>query len=492
MSKIQKQQILILGLLVFLFSMNVEAQKFKVSYTTDAYEGPFTGKVILYLSKYGKTPKDLNYGMPLFCVFSTTVNNVKPNATILIDDSAIAYPVKLSDIERGEYYAQAVWDRNNGGRNIGNSQDNMYNEPIKINLTKNFDETFSINCSSKIPVPKFEETDYVKELKAPSTLLSSFYKKDMTIDAAIILPAEYYSEPTRMFPVLYKVSGFGGDYHSYSGKDAKSSPIDSIHCITVFLDGNCPTGHSTYANSANNGPWGDALVNELIPLIEKNFRCNGARFLTGHSSGGWTVAWLQVNYPKVFAGCWSSAPDPVDFRNFQLVNIYDDKNMYYDEEDNIRMDGTIAGRIPWVYLKDDYLIENVLYRGEQYQSWNAVFGDMTKDGVPESICNVNTGDIDPVVVSHWKNYDISLILRNHWEELKPDLDSKIRFSVGTDDNFFLDKSVILLEQEMNKLNSNFEFAYYPGDHFTVGFETYYKDGYQFLAKRYAEWLIQQP
>jgi len=123
-------------------------------------------------------------------------------------------------------------------------------------------------------------------------------------------------------------------------------------------------------------------------------------------------------------------------------------------------------------------------------SWNAVFGKMMKNGVPESICNVNTGEINPVVASHWKDYDISLILRNHWEELKPDLDAKIRISVGTDDNFFLDKSVKLLEKEMKKLHANFEFAYYPGDHFTVHYDAYNKDGYQFLAKKYAEWLAQ--
>ncbi len=294
------------------------------------------------------------------------------------------------------------------------------------------------------------------------------------------------------FLYFIRISGFGGDYHSYSGKEVKSTPLDSVPCITVYLDGNCPTGHSTYANSANNGPWGDALISELIPLIEKKYRCNGARFLTGHSSGGWTVAWLQVNYPKVFAGCWSSSPDPVDFRNFQLVNIYEDKNMYYDKEGNIRIDGSIGGRIPWIYLRDDYRIENVLYRGEQYMSWNAVFGKMMKDGAPESICDVNTGEINPVAGSHWKDYDISLILRNHWEELKPDLDSKIRISVGSDDNFFLDKSVKLLEKEMKKLHANFEFAYYPGDHFTVHYDAYNQDGYQFLAKKYAEWLAQHP
>ena len=488
-----KKSIVLAIVMLLLLNTIVQAQKISVSYSATAYQGPFSGKVLLYLSKYGKTPKDLNYGMPLFCCFSISVTDIKPGIAVTFDDTAIAYPVKLSDIERGEYYAQVVWDRNTGGRSIGQSPDNMYNETIKIDLTKNSNEVFSISCTSKIPIPEFKETEYVKELKVASPTLSSFYKRATTIDAAVFLPAEYYSQPNRLFPVLYKISGYGGDYHSYSGYNMKSFPVENVPCITVFLDGNCPTGHSTYANSTNNGPWGDALVTEMIPSLEKKYRCNGARFLTGHSSGGWSVLWLQVNYPKTFAGCWSSAPDPVDFRNFQLVNIYEDKNMYFDKESDLRIDGSIGGGIPWTYLRDDYLIEHVLYRGEQYWSWNAVFGKQQKNGLPESICEVTTGTIDPAVAANWKAYDISLLLRNHWQDLKADINSKVRISVGTSDNFFLDKSVKVLEQEMKKLNSKFEFAYYPGDHFTVYTgEDYRKDGNHFLATKYTEWLAQNP
>ena len=330
----------------------------------------------------------------------------------------------------------------------------------------------------------------MKELKVSSALLSSFYKRATTIDAAVILPAEYYNEPDRSFPVVYRISGYGGDYHNYSGKETTGIKIDSFPCITVFLDGNCPTGNSTYANSMNNGPWGDALVTEMIPFMEKKYRCNGARFLAGYSSGGRTVLCLQINYPKTFAGCWSSSPDPIDFRNFQEVNIYEDKNKNYDKDSNVRIDGSIGGSIPWTYLIDDYRIENVLYRGEQYGLWNAVFGRQQKNGMPESICDVNTGSIVTIVAAHWKVYDISLLLRNHWQDLKTGIDNKIRISVGTSDNFFLDKSVKGLEEDMKKLNSKFEVAYYPGDHFTVNTVDYKTDGYRFLATKYTQWIAQ--
>lgn len=474
--------------ILLLVTTLAQAQQFKVSYTPTAYSGVFSGKVLLYLSKDSKTPKDLGIGLPSLSCYAIEANQIKPNTNVTFDDNSISYPAKLSDIERGEYYIQAVWDRNTGGRNIGSSAGNIYSEPMKINLTRNITETFNLLCDKVIIPAYFKETDYIKELKAPSKLLSAFYKRTVTIDAAILLPKEYYQEPSRKFPVYFRISGYGGDYHFYSGKDSKSIPLDTTACITVFLDGNCPTGHSTYANSANNGPWGDAFVNELIPFIEKNFRCNGARLLSGHSSGGWTVLWLQVNYPTIFAGCWSSSPDPVDFRNFQKVNLYADKNLFYDSNMDLRVDASVAGVIPWIYLRDDYRIENVIYRGEQYASWNAVFGKKAKDGSPEKICNINTGEIDSSVVSHWKEYDISLILRNHWKELGPLIDSKIRISVGNQDNYFLNQAVELLEKEMKKLKSQVIFAYYPGDHFTVGTPEYRQAGYVFLEKKYVEWL----
>ena len=142
--------------------------------------------------------------------------------------------------------------------------------------------------------------------------------------------------------MLFEVSGYGGDYHSYSGSNNPARPIDSTAVIRVFLDGNCELGHSVYANSDNNGPWGDALTKEFIPLVEKEYRCNGARLLTGHSSGGWTVLWLQTQYPAVFAGCWSSSPDPVDFRKFQKVNLYQEKNMFYARDKMCIRDSSTA------------------------------------------------------------------------------------------------------------------------------------------------------
>jgi hypothetical protein len=438
------------------------AQRFKVSYSADILNEPFTGKVFLFLSKIHRSPTDALIGLELFPCYAVQEKGIKPGGAVTFDDQAISFPVPLSDLERGEYYVQAIWDRNLGGRSISNSLGNLYSRPI--------------------------EAERVKELRVPSRLLSDFYHRAVTLDAAVLLPDEHLKEPERKFPILFLVFGFTGDYHNYSGgRDEKIGLFDSMPCIRVLLDGNCPLGHSVYANSENNGPWGDALVEEFIPSLEKRFRCNGARLLTGHSSGGWSVLWLQTHYPKIFAGCWSSAPDPVDFRSFLNVDLYTEKNLFVDKNGELRPLAVVGGRFPWLYLRDVYRIENVISRGEQQHSFEAVFSHKGGDGLPEGLCNPETGEINRRTVAEWKDYDITLYLKSEWNRIKPDLDGKVRISVGNQDNWRLNLPVHLLEEEMKKLGSRFQFAYYPGDHITVFSSAYREDGFRFLEQKYREW-----
>jgi hypothetical protein len=252
------------------------AQKFSVTYPATALNTPFSGRVILYLNKENKNPKDAMAGLEAFPCFSVEVKDLKPGSSVVFDDNAAAFPVPLSDIERGEYYVQAVWDRNLGGRAINRSPGNLYSLPQKVKLTKDAAAQFTVNCDQVVAQPKFTDTKWVKELKVPSKLLSTSQGRPMTIDAAVSLPQEYYSQAQRQFPVLFIVFGYGGDYHRYSGDTtATSRPIDTAACITVYLDGNCAGGHSVYANSDNNGPWGDALIKDFIPQLENTYRCNG-------------------------------------------------------------------------------------------------------------------------------------------------------------------------------------------------------------------------
>ena len=462
------------------------AQQFEVSYVSTDSGQPFTGYVVLYLSKDSKAPTSGMVGFSKTAYFSVYVKNIKPGGTVKINDEANSYPAVLTEIQRGPYYVEVIWDKNLGGRAIAESPGNIYSEPLKINIEKNTKQVYHLVADKVIPAPEFKETAVVKELKVPSALLTKSQGRPVTVDAAVILPKEYASEPNRKFPVLFKVSGYGGDYHRYSGSETPGAPIDTIPVITVFLDGNCAGGHSVYANSDNNGPWGDALTTEFIPALEKQFRCNGAKLLTGHSSGGWTVAWLQTHYPKVFDGTWSSSPDPVDFRSFQTIDLYSEKNIFYGKDSVLRVAGTIAGRFPWIAMKNMYDMEHVIWRGEQMHSFNFVFGARNNDGTPRSLIDDATGVIDPVSVERWKNYDISLYVRTNWQQLKTNLQGKIRVSVGEQDNFLLNYPVHLLDDEAKKLDAGFVFGYYPGDHFTVSTPEYKTAGYRFLQQKYNE------
>ena len=392
-------------------------QKITASYTRSASEANFSGRVFLYLSKDSKSPKDEMIGVQKFPCFSITVKNVHPNQKVVFDDAATYYPVILSDIERGKYHAQVVWDRNEGGRSIGESPGNMYNQSLVVNLTKNTRQSFDIVCNEVNKEQPFVETRYIKELKAPSALLTAFYKRTTTLNAAILLPKEYFEQPDRKFPVL---------------------------------------------------------------------RTNVARLLTGHSSGGWSVLWLQTHYPKIFTACWSSSPDPVDFRSFQQINLYNDKNMYYANDSTLQLAATIAGRYPWIFMKDMCAMEHVIWRGEQMHSFNFVFSTRNRDGTPRSLWNDITGDIDRTTLEHWKSYDISIYVKSNWKQLKAYLQGKIRVSVGNQDNFLLNYPVHLFDDEMKKIDAGFVFAYYPGDHFTVFTPEYKTAGYQFLEMKYHE------
>lgn len=463
------------------------SQQFDVTYSPNAYDKPFTGKVFLYLSKDNPEPRTGAVGIEAFPCFAIDAKNVKAGQAVIFDDKALAYPTIVSDLERNEYYVQAVWDRNLGGRAIAESPGNIYSRPLKIKLTKNTKEIFKITCDQVIPEPVFNDTKFVKELRVSSALLSAFYHKQFFLAGAVLLPKSYYEQPIRKYPVLFNVFGYGGDYHRISGDTMSRSSLDTLETITVFLDGNCPLGHSVYANSDNNGPWGDGLVKEFIPALEKQYRCDGARFLRGHSSGGWTVLWLQTHYPAVFTACWSSSPDPVDFRNFQKINLYEDKSMFYDKDSSLRLTATVAGRIPWATMKLAYQMENVISRGEQMHSFDAVFGGKGLDGKPETICDPKTGEVNKKAFEHWKAYDISRYLRTNWDKLEKSLYGKIRVSVGEQDNFLLNNAVHVLDNEMKKLNTGFIFAYYPGDHFTVSTPEYRSAGEHFLIEKYLQW-----
>jgi S-formylglutathione hydrolase FrmB len=286
-----------------------------------------------------------------------------------------------------------------------------------------------------------------------------------------VTPPDYATHTDRRYPTVYYTQGFGGSLRSlHDGavarwddmKTGKAPPM-----IWVAVDQSTPTGTSEFANSVNNGPWGEALAGELIPDLERHYRMDAkpsGRLLTGHSSGGWAVLWLQVNYPKVFGGAWPTSPDPSDFHDFTGIDLYvPGANAYR------KPDGT-----PWPLARDkgemlvsveDYTRREVVVGsyGGQMASFEWVFSPRGADGAPVPMFDRTTGAVDSAVVAYWKDhYDVAERLRRHWPELRGDLDGKIHLTVGSADTFYLDGSARRLEATMKALGARTDFRYIEG------------------------------
>ena len=357
-----KKSILLLSqFFVFLFSF---CQQFSVSYSKTAFDKPFTGKVFLYFNKDNREPRSGPTGIESFPCFAIEVKNVQPARLLFLMIKLFPTRPFFLILNGTNIMCKLFGTGILGGRAIAESPGNIYSKAIKVKLTKDLKKVFSIQCTEVMPEKSFTDTKYVKELKIQSSLLSAFHHKPFSIGAAVLLPKSYYDQPQKQYPCdlscIWIWRGLSFSFRRYN----IAGLLDSIEAIIVYLDGNCRLGHSVYANSDNNGPWGDALVKEFIPELEKQYRCDGARLLRGHSSGGWTVLWLQTHYPTVFTACWSSSPDPVDFRDFQKINLYEGDNLYYAKDSSLHMVATVAGSFPWVSMKQDCQMEYVVYRGE--------------------------------------------------------------------------------------------------------------------------------
>jgi hypothetical protein len=231
---------------------------------------------------------------------------------------------------------------------------------------------------------------------------------------------------------------------------------DTPGMILLQLDGAGPLGDPYQVNSANHGPYGDAITRELIPFVEREFRGIGqsyARVLDGGSTGGWVSLALQIFYPDYFNGTWSFCPDSVDFRSFQLVNIYTDNNAYVSSHGFERPAARdLTGEVRYT-MRHECALENVLGQGDswtmsggQWGAWNATYGPRGRDGRPIPLWDPKTGIIDHDVVEHWKNYDLRSVLEQNWSTLGPKLHGKLHIWVGDADDFFLNNAVHRLEE----------------------------------------------
>lgn len=313
------------------------------------------------------------------------------------------------------------------------------------------------------------------DLRFTSPALSAFFGRRIEMRAEVALPPAYAREPVRTFPTIYVLHAFGGSYRPTFREDATwqaALRAADVDCVIVFLDASQPYGHNEFVDSPSDGPWETALTTEFIPYVQSRVRLEtsaAGRFLVGHSSGGWSALWLQIERPDFFGGAWAIAPDPVDFHDFTGIDLTQTppQNFYRDEHGErgfVRVGGRDTSTLRAYVAK-----EAARGYGGQFDSFDAVFGPRAVAGRPAPLFDRATGAIDATVAAYWdEHFDLARILREHWPTLGPELAGKLHVFVGTDDTFHLESSVARLAAELQALGSDATFTFVPGaDHFTI-------------------------
>jgi len=478
------------------------------------------GRVLLFLSNNNLDEPRFQTNDKSSTAFVFGVDlKAKNSSKTIIDSKAFGYPVKsINQIPPGEYFIQALlhkyetfslktghtvrlpMDRGEGQR-WHSAPGNYYSKVKKIVLDPKKRKSIKITLDQIIPniIPP-TDTKYVKHIKMKSKLLSEFWGRPMYLGAHILLPEGFDDHPEARYPLMifhgHFPKDFGGfrtsapdpdlkpDYserfqlegynrivqeHEYQFyKEWTSNEFPRV--VAIEIQHANPYYDDSYAvNSANLGPYGDAITYELIPYIEKQFRCIGegwSRFLYGGSTGGWEALAAQVFYPDEYNGCYAACPDPIDFRAYCLVNIYKDDNAYYSGPEHRKVErpgqrnylGEVNASLRQMNYRELALGTNSR-SGEQWDIWQAVYSPMGSDGYPKPIWDKLTGEIDHEVADYWKeNYDLRHILKRDWDLLGPKLEGKINIYCGDMDNYYLNNAVYLMEDFLESTQE----PYYSG------------------------------
>lgn len=472
--------------------------KFEVSFPASVHAQPITGRILVLIGRDpGKEPR-LQLGWPgdAPAVFGINVDQLKPGAQAMVDGRSSSSPfASLNDLPAGDYYVQALLNvytefrRSDGhvvwahmdqweGQQVNRSPGNLYSPPQKLHVDPHAGFDYKLEMTQVIPpVQVPPDTAWVKRLKIQSKLLTEFWGHPIYLGATILLPRGYADHPDVYYPVIYIQNHFNltppfgfrsappgseghgpSDRSGYGFYEAWNSP-DFPRFIAVTFQHPTPFYDDSYAvNSANNGPYGDALLTELIPYIEEHFRIIRkpyARVLTGGSTGGWESLALQVYHPDFFGGTWTFYPDPVDFRRYGLNNIYEDENAFVEPGHSWIPPKRYLDRRPYgqpVITTEDFShYEAVLGSHDRSQdqlaAWEAAYGPVAEDGYPKPVWDKTTGVIDHSVALYMRDhgYDLRYYLETNWAKLGPQLVGKLHLYCGDMDSFYLNLAVYLLE-----------------------------------------------
>ncbi len=415
--------------------------------------------------------------------FAVDVKSWDGKHRALVDDRVLGFPVAHpSDLAPGTYWAQALYKVDTLSSEL-NGPGNLYGPVVRFEVEPYRTNRVRLELDTRIPPETISpDTDLVKLVKIPSRLLSEFWGAPMFLRAAVILPRGYGDEPGRRYPVRYHTGGFHARFTEAlemmaEGADFRAQWLadDAPRMILVHLDGEAPYGDPYQVDSANNGPYGQAVTTELIPYIDEHFRTipeARARFLDGGSTGGWVSLALQIFHPDLFNGAWSFCADSVDFRYLQLVDIYDDDNAFYNEYGYDRPSMRDPDGEPRFSIRAEVWMEQVLGRGDtfttsggQWGSWAAVYGPRGADGLPAAIWDPATGVIDHDVAAEWLHFDLRHRLQQSWPELGPQLAGKLHIWMGDMDSFYLNDAMELLARFLTTAkdpSSDAEITFGPG------------------------------
>lgn len=484
--------------------------------------GEQDGRLLLMLANNNNSePRfQINPGTKGQIIFGVDVENWKSGEALTIDNKILGYPFSsIKDIPAGEYYVQALINRykdfhlSNGktvslppemgeGQQWNRKPGNFYSKPTKIIISENGAQNIKITMDQEIePIVAPKDTKYIKHIKMKSEMLSEFWGEDVELGAHILLPEGFDEHPEAKYPLMIFHGHFPADFGGFSETppDPNMKPTYSARFdfegyniyqaqaaydfykkwisdnfprfIIIEIQHATPYYDDSYAvNSANQGPYGDAITYELIPYIEKKFRGIGegwSRFTYGGSTGGWEALAVQVFYPDEYNGAFAACPDPIDFRAYTALNIYEDKNAYYYDADYKKVprpgQRNYLGNVNYS-IADDNRLEAVIgsksRSGRQYDIWEATYSPMGEDGYPVRLWDKLTGEINHKVAEYWKeNYDIRHILERDWKTLGPKLKGKLNIYVGDMDNYYLNNAVYLMEDFLEKTKN----PYYDGE-----------------------------
>ena len=499
--------------ILLLASVGVAAPRFDVSFSSRTRSTAVDGRVILIVSRElkGEPRFQVTWGTDTQQIFGLDVDGWRPGDTVRIDSAAAGHPLRsIRELPAGTYNVQAVLNvyetvhRSDGhvlklhmdegeGQHWSRSPGNLLSKPKEVQIGP--DTVVPIEMTDVIPpIAPPKDTRYIRHVQLESKLLTKFWGRPVHVGAIVLVPEGFDDHPQQRYPVAYLQGHFPSDYRGFSEtppgaglNGPQRQRAESDHRLfQEWTSGRLPkmlivlTQHATPyyddsygVNTANMGPYGDALTQELYPLVEKQFRAIGqpwARVLFGGSTGGWITLAQQIFYPEYFGGAWGFCPDPVDFHTFQLVNVYDDRNAYFDIGPFQKTPRPL-GRLPNDHIlatieefsRQELVLGAHGRSGGQLDAFHAVFGPTGADGYPAQLWNPETGEIDPQVARHWREkFDLTAVLARDWERLGPRLVGKLHVTMGTKDTFYLDAAAHRMEQFLEDTKLPGKGPYYGG------------------------------